>query len=116
MDRIFIKGLELQGVIGVYEHEKGVKQPILVDLELFVDTTSAARSGLIKDTVDYDLVAQRVAQLVEQGQSELLETLAQHIADVILKEFKVPKLRCTINKPQAINNAQMVGITIERES
>jgi 7,8-dihydroneopterin aldolase/epimerase/oxygenase len=114
LDNIFIKGLALEAIIGIYPHERKMKQPILLDLDLFVDTHLPAKSGLITDTVDYDLVVKRIANLVAQSQCELLESLAQHIADIIFKEFRVYRLRCSLYKPKAINNAQMVGITIER--
>jgi dihydroneopterin aldolase len=114
MDKIFIKGLALEATIGVYEHEKGVKQPLKVDLEMFVDSSLSANSDLIKDTVDYDLVAQRVAQLVAQSHCELLESLAQYVVQSLLDEFAIARLIFTVYKPQAINNAETVGITIER--
>lgn len=115
MDKIFIKGLELQAVIGVYEHEKGVKQPIEIDLEMFVDSAVSANSGLIKDTIDYDVVAQRVSQLVAQSKCELIESLANYIVQNLLQEFSINKIACTVYKPQAIDNARTVGITIVRE-
>lgn len=114
MDKIFIKGLALEAVIGIYEHEKGIKQPLKVDLEFHVDTTIAAESDLIHDTVDYDLVAQYVAEIVSASTSELLEALAEQVATSLLKRFKTTQVVCTLYKPQALNNAETVGITIKR--
>ncbi len=114
MDKIFIKGLTLEAIIGIYPHERIKKQPVIIDLDLFVDIKESSRSGLINDTVDYDIVIKRISELVAQSQFELIESLLEHIADAILREFRVYKLCCTLYKPQAIHNAQMVGLTIER--
>lgn len=114
MDKIFIKGLALEAVLGVYAHEKGVKQPIKIDLEFYLSTTQSAKSQLLKDTIDYDLVAQEIAKIVADKEFELLESLAEHIADCLLQKFKMQKLECTIYKPQALYNAETVGITIIR--
>lgn len=114
MDKIFIKGLALEAKIGIYEHEKGVTQPISVDLEIFLDSTKAASSGLIKDTIDYDEVAQTIASIVAQTRFELLESLAEAVTAKLLSDFKMSQLVCTIFKPKALNNAETVGISIVR--
>ncbi|MBA2655201.1 MAG: dihydroneopterin aldolase [Gammaproteobacteria bacterium] len=114
LDKIFIKGLLLEAIIGVYPHEKTVKQPISIDIEMEVDVTLAVKTDLIKDTVDYDLVMDRVTEIVEKSHYDLLESLIEKIATTILSEFKVSKVRCTLCKPRAITNAQSVGISIER--
>lgn len=115
LDRIFIKKIALEAIIGVYDHERVAKQPLMIDLELFTDIKLPAKTGLISDTVDYDLVVDRVAALVQKSHYKLLESLIEAIADVILQEFKVQKVQCTVYKPQAIDQAETVGITIMRE-
>lgn len=114
VDKIFIKGLALEATIGIYEHERGVKQPIKVDLDIFFDNRLPAKSGLIKDTIDYDLVAQEIGSIVATTKFELLESLAESIANTLVTKFKISKLACTVYKPQALNNAETVGITISR--
>jgi 7,8-dihydroneopterin aldolase/epimerase/oxygenase len=114
-DKIFIKGLTLEAIIGIYSYERLVKQPLQLDLELFLDITSSAHSGMITDTIDYDLVVARVSQLVEESHFDLIESLIQSITATLLDEFNVEKVRCTLYKPQAITKAQTVGITITRK-
>jgi dihydroneopterin aldolase len=114
MDKIFIKGLALEAKIGIYEHEKGVTQPITIDLDIFFDSTKAAASGLIEDTIDYDVVAQTIANIVTQTRFELLESLAEAVTTKLLSDFKMNQLVCTIFKPQALNNAETAGISIVR--
>ena len=115
LDVIFIKGLTLEAIIGIYPRERDAKQPLTLDLELYVDTALAVGSGLIKDTVDYDLVADFIRHMVKETHFNLLESLVNNIADSILREFKVSKLRCTLYKPQAISDAETVGVTVVRE-
>jgi 7,8-dihydroneopterin aldolase/epimerase/oxygenase len=114
IDRIFIKGLTLDASIGIYPIEMLKKQRLIIDLEMSVNTRVSAQSGLINDTVDYDLVARSAAEIVNQHHYHLLETLADEITSMILTQFKVRKVVCTLYKPDALKNAQTVGVTIER--
>jgi dihydroneopterin aldolase len=114
VDKILIRGLMLEVNIGISPQEKAEKQPILIDMDLFVDIKTASCSDLINDTVDYDVVIKRIGELVKQTRFDLIESLIEHIANIILQEFGVYKLRCTLYKPKAIRNTQKVGIAIER--
>ncbi|MBI3561813.1 MAG: dihydroneopterin aldolase [Gammaproteobacteria bacterium] len=114
MDIIFISELRIETVIGVYEWERRVKQTVIFDLELGADIRQAAASDAIDDTLNYKAVAKRVIAFVETSQFQLVETLAEQVAQVILQEFPVAWLRLRVNKIGAVRNAKGVGIVIER--
>lgn len=116
MDRIFIKNLTIDTIIGVYKHELGNKQPINLDLELGIDAKQAALNDDIHQTADYDLIINKIIAICEQKTFKLIETLADHIADVLLKEFNVHWLKLSIQKPEAVKYTRDVGVVIERSA
>ncbi len=113
-DRIFLRGLAVECVIGFIEWERRVKQTVVIDLELPVDCRRAALTDEVSDTLDYKKVAKRVIAFVEGTQFKLVETLAQRIAMMVLEEFDVPWIRLSVSKPGAIRGSRDVGVTIER--
>jgi 7,8-dihydroneopterin aldolase/epimerase/oxygenase len=113
-DRIFLRGLTAECVIGFIDWERRVKQTVVVDLELPVDCRQAAVSDDVTDTVDYKKVSKRVLAFIEASEFKLVETLAQRLAMLILEEFAVEWIRLSINKPGAIRNSRDVGVSIER--
>jgi dihydroneopterin aldolase len=113
-DRIFLRGLTAECVIGFIDWERRVKQTVVVDLELPVDCRQAAVSDDVTDTVDYKKVSKRVLAFIEASEFKLVETLAQRLAMLILEEFTVEWIRLSINKPGAIRNSRDVGVSIER--
>jgi len=114
MDIIFLADLRIETVIGIYDWERGIKQTVIFDLEMATDISKAASSDHIDDTLDYKSVAKRVIQFVEASEFQLVETLAEKVAELILTEFKVPWIRLKLNKSGAIRGASGVGIIIER--
>ncbi len=114
MDIIFLSDLSIEAVIGIYDWEREVKQTVIFDLEMAADIKKAASSDQIGDTLDYKAVAKRVIQYVEVSEFQLVETLAEKVAQLILDEFAVPWLRLKLNKCGAIRGASGVGIVIER--
>jgi len=114
MDIIFLQALEIDTVIGIYDWERKIKQKVVFDIEMATDIRKAAASDHIDDTLNYKAVAKRVISFVEESNFELVETLAEGVAAIILKEFDVPWLRLTLNKLGAITGARGVGIIIER--
>lgn len=115
MDKIFIKGLTVETVIGIHPHEHAIKQPLIIDIELFTDISTAAKSNQIADTIDYELVAKRVAEIIAQEQFKLLEPLVVHIVETLLQEFNANEVHCQITKPKAIPQATTAGIAIIRK-
>lgn len=114
MDKIFIHGLEILVLIGIHPHERTQKQSILLDLELGVDIGLASTSDSIAQTVDYDSLIHQVKTYASDTAFLLIESLAEHIAQFILKKFNVLWLRLCLTKPNAAVNVKKIGIIIER--
>ena len=113
-DRIFLRGLTIECIIGFIEWERRIKQSVVIDLELPVDCRRASVSDDVADTLDYKQVAKRIIAFVGDSQFKLVETLAHRIAMLILEEFGVPWVRVSLNKPGAIRGSRDVGVVIER--
>ena len=113
-DRIFLRGLAAECIIGFIDWERRVKQTVVVDLELPVDCRRAAATDDVADTVDYKRVAKRVQAYIEASEFKLVETLAHRLALLLLEEFAVEWVRVSLNKPGAIRNSRDVGVVIER--
>ncbi|WP_456444331.1 dihydroneopterin aldolase [Thiolapillus sp.] len=116
MDIIFVRQLELEAVIGIHDWEREKPQPLIMDIELAADTGRAAASDRIQDALDYYAVCERITRYVSNSRFQLVESLAQGCADVLLGEFQVRWLRIVLHKPQAVDNAASVGVIIERGS
>lgn len=113
-DRIFLRGLTAECIIGFIDWERRVKQTVVVDLELPVDCRRAAVSDDVGDTVDYKKVAKRVLAFIEASEFKLVETLAHRLALLLLEEFGLEWVRLSLNKPGAIRSSRDVGVVIER--
>jgi len=116
MDKIFLSSLTIECIVGIWEWERRVKQTVIVDLEMATDIRRAAASDHIEDTIDYKKVAKRLLAFVGESQFNLVETLAENIARVVVTEFGVPWVKVRLNKQGAIRGARDVGIEIERRS
>jgi dihydroneopterin aldolase len=114
MDIIYLSGLKIEAVIGVYDWERRVKQRVIIDLEMATDIRKAAATDDLNDTLNYKAVAKRLIEFVGDSQFQLVETLAERIADLIRQEFDVPWLRLRLNKQGAVRGATDVGVIIER--
>jgi len=114
MDIIFIRDLRIDTVIGIYDWERSIRQTIRLDLEMATDIAKSAATDRIEDTLNYKAVAKRVISFVEESSFQLVETLAERIAELVQAEFGVPWLRLTLNKGGAVRGAQGVGVIIER--
>ncbi|MEY2681105.1 MAG: hypothetical protein RL661_1336 [Pseudomonadota bacterium] len=114
MDIIFLRGLQIDTVIGIYDWERKIRQTVIIDLEMGTDIRKAAATDDIAHTLDYKTISKRIIAFVEASEFQLVETLAEKISNIILDEFSVPWLRLTLNKKGAISGASDVGIQIER--
>lgn len=114
MDIIFIRELRIETVIGIYDWERQIRQPVYLDLEMATDITKAAATESIDDALNYKAISKRLIQFVEQSEYQLIETLAENIAAIVIDEFKVPWLKLTVNKRGALRGARDVGVVIER--
>jgi dihydroneopterin aldolase len=113
-DRIFLRDLRAEAIIGIYAWERKVKQTISLDFELAADIRRAAATDRIEDTLDYKTLAKRVLAFIEASHFELVETLAEELAQIILADFEVPWVKLSVNKPGAIRGSRDVGVQIER--
>ncbi len=114
MDKIFIHALKTEAIIGIFDWERQVKQTVIVDIEISADITKAALSDSIDDTLNYKRIAKRVLAFVEASQFHLVETLAEHIAMLLLDEFGGAWVGLSLSKPGAIRSSRDVGVMLER--
>ena len=114
MDTVFINDLRIETIIGIYDWERKVKQTISLDLEMGTDIRKSAETDAIEDTLNYKAVAKRLIAFVGDSEYQLVETLAEKIAEIVLSEFNVPWLKLTVHKPGAVRGSRDVGVVIER--
>jgi dihydroneopterin aldolase len=114
MDIIYLHDLRIETVIGIYDWERRVKQTVILDVEMGADIRRAAASDRVDDTINYKAVAKRLLAFVGDSQFELVETLAERVAAVIMEEFGVPWVRVRVNKQGAVRGVRDVGVVIER--
>lgn len=115
MDKVIIEGLQVDAVIGVFDWERQILQPVIVDLELGCDICRAAQTDDIADAVNYKAVCDLISDLIIDTKAQLIERLAVLICDKILTEYSaVQQIKVTVRKPTAITNTTAVGICIER--
>src|SRR6478672_4924383 len=116
LDRLAVRGLTLHGHHGVFDFERRDGQEFVIDLVLGVDSSRAAASDDLQDTVDYGTLVDQVRSAVENDPVDLIETLAQRIADVCLRDARVADVEVTVHKPHAPIQAtfQDVALTINR--
>jgi len=114
MDRVFIEQLEIPALIGIYDWERRIRQPLSFDIELAFDNRKPAATDDIADTLDYKAISKRVIEFVEASSFGLVESLAEHVAALILDEFGVQHVKLKLSKPGAVRGARAVGVMIER--
>lgn len=114
IDIVFIKDLRVETVIGVYDWERKIKQTVHIDLDMASDTRPAASSDSIQDALDYKAVSDCLKKLAAESNVQLLETLAERMAQTVMQEFNVPWLKLRLDKPAAVSGAAGVGVIIER--
>lgn len=113
-DVVFVKGLKVEAVIGVYAWERAITQPLLIDIALETDISSAAASDHVDDALNYKAVCDDVSAWCKASKAELLEHLAGQIADKLLANYACHKVTLSIAKPTAIRQADAVGVQITR--
>ncbi|MGY6518491.1 MAG: dihydroneopterin aldolase [Lysobacteraceae bacterium] len=115
-DRVFIEGLRVDALVGVYEHERHGRQPLRVDLELGYDNRVPAASDDLADTLDYAEVCAAVRDLAASRGDQLLEVMAEAIAELLMRRFGAAWVRVRIDKPEAARalGCDHVGVCIVR--
>ena len=116
MDIIYLHDLRIDTMIGVFDWERRIRQTVILDLDMAADIRRAAASDDLVDTLNYKAVAKRLIDFVRHSEFQLVETLAERVAQLLLEEFAIPWLRLRINKTGAIRGARDVGVLIERGS
>jgi len=114
MDKIKLSALTVNTVIGIWDWEKRNPQKVVFDIEVSTDISKASKSDSIKEALDYKTISKRVKQYALENHFELIETLAEKVAEIILNEFEVSWVKLTISKPYAIRDSKNVSLTIER--
>jgi dihydroneopterin aldolase len=114
MDIVFLRELRIETIVGVYDWEREVRQPVVLDIDMAADTARAAATDRIEDALDYHAVSERLREFVGASSFRLVETLAEGCAAIVLEEFGVPWVRIRLNKIDAIEHAAGVGVVIER--
>jgi dihydroneopterin aldolase len=115
MDKIFLNDLHIDTIIGIYDWERETLQTLSFDLEMDWDIRKAAKSDDITDTLDYGSVANTIVEFVEASHYQLIETLAEDLASLLLNKFPIPKLKLTLSKPVALHGQNIARIVIERQ-
>ncbi len=114
MDIVYIRDLQIETIIGIYDWEREVRQTISLDLEMAADIRQAAATDDIQYALNYKAVSKRLIAFVEASEFELVETLAEALTNIVREEFGVPWLRLRLSKPGAVRGARDVGLIIER--
>lgn len=113
-DTIFLNDLRVETIVGIWEWERKIRQTVSIDLQMGADIRRSAQSDSIEDTLNYKDVAKRVQQFVADSDFQLVETMAEKIAELALSEFDMPWIDVRVNKPGAIRGAKDVGVHIRR--
>ena len=114
VDVVFVKGLKVEAVIGVYAWERAITQPLLIDIIFETDISKAAVSDDVADALNYKEVCDDVSAWCQALKAELLEHLAGQLSDKLLAKYNCQKVTLSIAKPTAIKEADAVGVQITR--
>lgn len=113
-DTIEIRDLLLRAIVGINPDERVNRQDVLINVVLEADLRPAARSDDIRDAVNYRTIAKEIIEFVERSQFQLVESLAEAVASVCLRDDRVSLARVSVHKPGALRFAASVGVAIER--
>jgi dihydroneopterin aldolase len=114
MDIIFLNEVKVQTKLGVPEWERMVEQTIILDIEIGYDLSKACKSDDVNDTIDYGAVVNRIRVTLKENSFQLVEALAEHICQLILREFNALNVKVKVAKPAILPGLKALGIVIER--
>jgi dihydroneopterin aldolase len=114
MDAILIRDLRVEALIGIHRRERHAKQALSIDLDIGLPSTAVFASDKVSDTIDYEQAALGIRDLAASGHFRLVETFADRVAALLMKDFGAPWVRVSVSKLGILANAKMVGVTIER--
>ena len=110
-----MRDLRVEASIGIHKRERHVLQTLSIDLDIGLPGTAVFSSDRVADTIDYEQVALRIRELAASGHFRLVETVADRIAALLLKDFGAPWAKVSVAKIGILPNAKFVGVTIERK-
>ena len=113
-DRIYVEDLRVKGTIGIFDWEKKIKQEISLSYEIDHDNFSASKKDKIEATTDYKTITKKIISFIEENKFELVETFAEKIAEMVIKDFDVNWIKLRVSKPGALRFSKDVGVIIER--
>ena len=116
MDTIFINELKVKTNLGVPAWERMVAQTIILDIEIGYDLAKAGKSDAIADTIDYGAVVARIHATLKEHSFQLVEALAEHVCQLILKEFSALSVKVIVAKPAILPGLKALGVVIERNN
>jgi len=114
MDIVYIRELQIETIIGIYDREREIKQIVSLDLEMAADIRKAAETDDIQYALNYKAVSKRLIQFIAESEFLLVETMAEKVAALVMSEFNVPWVKLRLSKPGAVRGARDVGMLIER--
>jgi len=115
MDIIFLSEVKVQTKLGVPEWERMVEQTIILDIEIGYDLSKACKSDAVADTIDYGAVVNRIRETLKENNFQLVEALAEHICQLILKEFGALSIKVKVAKPAILPGLKALGVVLHRE-
>jgi dihydroneopterin aldolase len=113
MDKILIAGIDCVTAIGVTPEERTIKQRLSVDVELTTDTSHPALHDSLKDALDYSKVVHTVHEVCRSRDFHLVETVAELIAEKILREFRTPQVRVVVRKVSPVLEPHVNYVSVE---
>ena len=114
MDRIFIKNLTVETIIGIYDFERVTPQRVTLDLEMSADIARAASTENIDSTLNYKTLSDTLTQFLQNSSFQLIETMAERVTEIVRNDFGVQWVKLTLHKPDALPGDIDVGVIIER--
>ena len=113
-DKIYVEDLRVKATIGIFDWEKKIKQEVSISYEIPHDNKKAAEIDAIEATTDYKSITKAIIAFVENNKFELVETFAERIAELVIKDFNISEIRLRVSKPGALRYSKDVGVIIER--
>jgi dihydroneopterin aldolase len=107
--RVFVKGLRVEAAIGIYDHEHGRTQPLIIDAMFHMEPNVVMS---LKDTINYELVGEIAREFIERGHIKLVETLAEDMAIAMARLPNIIGVDITIVKPEALSDADQAGVSV----
>lgn len=112
LDTLNISGLRIMARIGIHAWEQKILQPLLIDLNIPMDFSTC--NNELTNTIDYAKVCAEITTFVETNTFELIETVAEQIAQLAKKSFNIKSISVSVSKPLAVANAKNICVTVQR--